>query len=487
MRALFDGEKPKYNFAMRLKNAPIGILILAIAACVLLPWITAKAGPVASSQARPKHVSAYELILAMNTLRVSNGLPALIEDPIVNAVAQTTAEIMAANQMTWHIGDVRGRIQAAGYGGGATVWATENFAVGQSMGIDQIMLAWADPDHMRPAVNPAYCHVGAGVAKASNGRTYYVLQAAYVSGAACGEYTSTGGAGTTTTFNPVPQIIVPVAVATPDQEGKIYHEVKMGQSFWSIAIAYQTTIKDLEFWNNLSRDVDLQVGQILFIPSISTQGYATPTPVGLVVPNPPDEQGRIIHDVEAYHNLTTISTAYRVSVDRIVSLNGIQVDTPLQIGQKLLISPGNITPTATPGPLERLTPDSEGNYYHIVSSGETLSGIARNYEISLNELLTWNNLNTASIIRPGDNLRLEVPTATPAPTAVPPTSAPTATSPPPTENNSRPTGTPALITTPVPERASSEDNTSLQPWMLGGAISLLGLGLFLFIFVRKRI
>ena len=46
--------------------------------------------------APPKQVSAYELILAMNTLRVSYGLPALIEDPIVNAVAQSTAATMAA-------------------------------------------------------------------------------------------------------------------------------------------------------------------------------------------------------------------------------------------------------------------------------------------------------------------------------------------------------------------------------------------------------
>ena len=71
-----------------------------------------------------RQVSAYELILAMNTLRVSYGLPALIEDPIINAVAQSTAATMAANNMSWHIGDVRGRIAAAGYGGGGTVWAT---------------------------------------------------------------------------------------------------------------------------------------------------------------------------------------------------------------------------------------------------------------------------------------------------------------------------------------------------------------------------
>ena len=121
----------------------------------------------------------------MNTLRVSYGLPALIADPIVNAVAQSTAEIMAGNNMSWHIGDVRGRIAAAGYGGGATVWATENFAVGRAS-IDEIMQMWADPDHMRPATNPAYCHVGAGVAQAADGRYYYVLQAAYTSEKACG-------------------------------------------------------------------------------------------------------------------------------------------------------------------------------------------------------------------------------------------------------------------------------------------------------------
>ncbi len=67
----------------------------------------------------PIQANAYDLILAMNTLRVSYGLPALIEDPIVNAVAQWTAAIMAANNMSWHIGDVRGRLAAAGYGGGA--------------------------------------------------------------------------------------------------------------------------------------------------------------------------------------------------------------------------------------------------------------------------------------------------------------------------------------------------------------------------------
>ena len=362
-------------------------------------------------------VSAYELILAMNTLRVSYGLPALIEDPIVNAVAQSTAATMAANNMSWHIGDVRGRIAAAGYGSGGTVWATENFAVSSGgMGIDEIMAAWADPDHMRPAVNPAYCHVGAGAAQTSDGRIYYILQAAYVSGQECGSSSPSSG-GTSqpgAVPNPVSQLIIPVKIATPDAEGKIFHEVQAGQSFWSIAIAYQITIHDLEVWNNLSRNIPLRAGQRLFIPGKNTAGYATPTPFGMIVPAAPDADGKIIHEVQPYQALITIAEAYHVSVDRILTLNGLQEDWPLQIGQKLVISPGNITPSPTLSNIQKLTPEADGNYYHTVQSGETLSWIAGLYDVPLADLMAWNGLNNASVIRPEQKLLLLVtPPATP--------------------------------------------------------------------------
>jgi LysM repeat protein len=398
-------------------------------------------------------VSAYELILAMNTLRVSYGLPALIEDPIVNAVAQSTAAIMAANNMSWHIGDVRGRIAAAGYGSGGTVWATENFAVSSGgMGIDEIMAGWADPDHMRPAVTPAYCNVGAGMAQASNGRIYYVLQAAYVSGRECGSSSpSPGGSSQPGTVpNPVSQLIIPVKIATPDADGRIYHAVQAGQSFWSIAIAYQITIHDLEVWNNLSRNIPLQAGQRLFIPGKNTEGYATPTPRGMVVPQAPDADGRIIHEVQPYQALITIAEAYHVSVDRILALNGLQADWPLQIGQKLLISPGNITPSPTLSAIQRLTPEADGRYYHTVQSGETLSWIAGLYDIPLSDLMNWNGLDNNSIIRPEQKLLLLVsppatPTLTPAPATTTPSPHPSITQPP-------PTGTPPDTATESPAR-----------------------------------
>jgi LysM repeat protein len=435
--------------------------------------------PVPSGQ-----VSAYELILAMNTLRVSYGLPALIEDPIVNAVAQSTAAIMAANNMSWHIGDVRGRLAAAGYGAGSTVWATENFAVsGGGLGIDEIMAAWADPDHMRPAVNPAYCHVGAGVARTSDGRIYYILQAAYVSGQECGSASPSSG-GTSqpgAVPNPVSQLIIPVKIATPDAEGKVFHQVQAGQSFWSIAVAYQITIHDLETWNNLSRNTPLQAGQRLFIPGKDTVGYATPTPRGMIVPQAPDVDGKIIHEVQAYQALFTIAEAYQVSVDRILALNGWQADWPLQIGQKLLIDPGHVTPSPTLSNIQKLTPETDGNYYHTVRSGETLSWIADLYEVPLTDLMAWNGLNNASIIRPEQKLLLRVTppvTATATQTPNPPTATP---SPSPSITPPTPLGTP-----PAEIDRATEFPRGFGLGLILSATTLAVGGLLWWRFLRKR-
>ncbi len=470
---------------MYLRKFLVWFTLIVFLCGFLVPAENARAQPAHTELLQQGQVTAFDLILAINTLRTSYGLPALIEDPIVNAVAQSTAEIMAANQMSGHIGDVRGRIAAAGYGGGATVWATENFAVG-NMGIDEIMVAWSDPDHMRPAVNPAYCHVGAGVARSSTGMTYYILQAAYTSANACGPYVPPAGAPAPQPgVNPVSQLIVPVKIATPDAEGKIIHVVEPGQSFWAIAVAYQITIRDIEFWNNLTRDMKLRIGQRLLIPGPGTQGYATPTPVGMIVPSTPDASGKIIHTVQAYNTLITIAEAYQVTVDTILALNGIQPEWPLQIGQKLLISPGSATPSATPKPLtpiEKLTPAGDGKYYHTVQSGESLSWIAGLYEISVAELMAWNGLNDSTIIHPGDQLLLQVtPPATITPTPGPPSLTPTLT---PTQRPSTPTPAPALsptaTSTPAPQATDLGMIVPILVFLAAGGLILIGL------FSRRR-
>ena len=482
----------RYNNDVDKKLIIRWILFLALLAGFIGP--AAGARTVEASPLQQAEVTAFDLIIAMNTLRTSYGLPALVEDPIIDAVAQSTAQIMADNQMSWHIGDASGRLASAGYGGGAKVWATENFAVG-NMSIDEIMVVWSDASHMIPAVNPAYCNVGAGTAKAANGMTYYVLQAAYTASKACGEYkspvgttTAPGGSTTEGRVGGVSQMIVPVKIATPDSEGKIFHVVQAGQSFWAIAVAYQITIRDIEIWNNISKESRLQIGQRLFIPGANTEGYATPTPVGMIQKSTPDAEGKVVHTVQSYQTLTTISQAYGVTVDAILNMNGIQADWPLQIGQKLLVSPGTITPSATPRPLspiEMLTPASDGKYYHTVQSGETVSWIAGLYGVNMYDLMAWNGLTDSSILQPDQKLVLQVtPPATATFTPGPPTLTPTATREAPTPSSSpNPTGaelTPTIAAAPTPVSGSLQ---LIRYASIGLAAVVLGLVVF---FIRRK-
>jgi len=116
------------------------------------------------------------------------------------------------------------------------------------------------------------------------------------------------------------------------RRGKIYHEVQFGQSLWAIAVAYQITIRDLEVWNNISRATPIRVGQRLFIPAAAPRAIS-PHAGGMVVTSTPDVEGKIIHTVQPYQALITIAQAYKVTVDSILALNGIQEEWPLQIAR----------------------------------------------------------------------------------------------------------------------------------------------------------
>src|SRR5687767_6974269 len=93
MRPYFRVGRWMYNYHMSFKRFT--------SLCLLILFTFSNFQP--AQDAPPKQVSAYELSLAMNTLRVPDGYPPLIEDPIVNAVAQNTAATMAANNMSCHI------------------------------------------------------------------------------------------------------------------------------------------------------------------------------------------------------------------------------------------------------------------------------------------------------------------------------------------------------------------------------------------------
>lgn len=254
---------------------------------VLLLFSFFQISPTQAASTKP--VTADDLITLVNNWRVGYGLQPLIVDPILMASAYDTAVTMAVNGMRSHIGNVSGRIAAYGYGGGAQVFATENFAVGP-VPIETIASWWMDEQHQYPSSNPNYVHIGAGVYQYGD-RTWYVVHAAYTSADAKYTPNPTQLANKTTSTPPVSQLIIPVNTVTPNQNGAVIHEVLPGQALWSIAIAYNTKIENIIRLNNLNpADPTIYIGDKLLIfeanhtaePTVTTPtidpSATTPTP-----------------------------------------------------------------------------------------------------------------------------------------------------------------------------------------------------------------
>ncbi|MEJ5314176.1 MULTISPECIES: CAP domain-containing protein [Anaerolinea] len=238
--------------------------------------------------------TADDLIAAVNALRAQRGLPALTRNAALMNAAQSHAEYQASIQTITHTGAgntrPKDRAIAAGYGGGATVFVSENIAAGTSLSVqDAIALYWSDDVHMNTMLNASYQHVGAGVAF-SGDMVYYTLVVGSTSGASNTVNTLPASSTPVSPSTPVPvpaqatATPQPALSATPD--AALMYEVQPGDTLWGIAITYQVSMEDLKRWNNLPATPNLWPGDRLIVqPSFTPTVPPTETPV-LPTPTP---------------------------------------------------------------------------------------------------------------------------------------------------------------------------------------------------------
>jgi uncharacterized protein YkwD/LysM repeat protein len=233
-----------------------------------------------STQAQPLPAppiqSGSDLLAAVNSLRLSQGLPAYAANPILMQIAQAHADYMAATGGAYgHTGPGGtrpiDRAVAAGY---PAQFFSENWQAGSGLSPSGAVTAWqGDAPHLNTMLSGSLVDAGAGVSK-SGGTIYYVLDAGGQGASSPG----TGSAGTSIPAGTVQpsQFMVPVTLSTPGPDGLIYHEVAYGQSLWSIAIAYGTKIDAIQTLNNL-QGMDIYPGQKLLILRGPTPAPLTPT------------------------------------------------------------------------------------------------------------------------------------------------------------------------------------------------------------------
>ena len=147
------------------------------------------------------------------------------------------------------------------------------------------------------------------------------------------------------------------------------YTVKSGDSLWSIANRYNTTVNELKSLNNLTSNT-LSIGQVLKLPRTSTTTTTTNT-----------------YTVKSGDSLWSIANRYNTTVNELKTLNNLTSNT-LSIGQILKL-PSTTTTTKT----------------YIVKAGDSLWSIANKNNTTVDALKSLNNL-TSNTLRIGQVLKI---------------------------------------------------------------------------------
>ncbi len=254
----------------------------------------------------------------------------------------------------------------------------------------------------------------------------------------------------------------------------------------------------------------------------------TPTPFPTATPPPtatPRPDGAVVHIVATGDTLISIAIAYDIELPTLYELNGLGPNSLLSIGQEIIlgydreITSGTATAeaiaapaTATPSVLDNYpnttVRDSDGAILYAVQEGNTLIEIALIYDLTLEEIYGFNDLNENSLISVGQQIVVGfVPTPEPSdiggsadlpqdpPTATstpPPTNTPAPTAIPPTETavpTAEPSPTPAVTATPLPESQTAGVASAVSNMFLIGlfvAVAILALIGLLLVYLSRR-
>jgi len=243
-----------------------------------------------------------QVIEAVNGLRLAYGLNPLKAHPVLMQIAQAEADGNAAgmpghwrpNNMTlgqWLLSlgyPLLGDLSLDGY-------RSENWT--QASSATEAVEQWkSDEPHLNTMISINRSDIGAAIAPNGEGSYIFVLETALQANLGQMQYNAYptltsiamdqgslyGDATQAAQSLLVSQYIVPVVRTTARPDGDVIHEVKNGQSMWSIAIEYGVKIEEIRQLNNLS-STDIRLGQELLIQKGATQ---PPTPTVNVTETP---------------------------------------------------------------------------------------------------------------------------------------------------------------------------------------------------------
>ena len=174
------------------------------------------------------------------------------------------------------------------------------------------------------------------------------------------------------------RVLSAAATATLINRSAKLHTVKRGDTLSGIAKRYKVRLRDLRSWNRMSSN-RIKVGQRLNV---------APARVTKLARFDGNAKGGKVHKVRRGETLGRIASRYGVSVKQLRAWNKVRGNRIL-VGQKL---------TVAPAPAPKARTKTAATKTHRVRRGDTLSGIAARYRVSMTDLKRWNRLKSTNVM-----------------------------------------------------------------------------------------
>lgn len=195
-------------------------------------------------------------------------------------------------------------------------------------------------------------------------------------------------------------VLAVVSFVQPASAQGQVHIVQRGETLYSIASRYGTTVQAIASYNGMRNPSFIYAGQRLTIPS---GGSSAATTAGSTATGG-------THTVRPGDTLWSIATRYGTTIAAIRQANGLSSNV-IYTGQRLVV-PGGATASNTPA-----TQPSSGGQVYTVQRGDTLSAIAFRYGTTVWAIASANGLANPSYIYPGQRLRIPTGSAAVGPAA----------------------------------------------------------------------
>jgi membrane-bound lytic murein transglycosylase D len=200
----------------------------------------------------------------------------------------------------------------------------------------------------------------------------------------------------------VPEVVadnftVRLAALAPNARAKMaVHTVAPGESLASIAGRYKVPESVVDRMNDGPQS-GLEPGDVLWVPA----GDVSQLRAGLG-----SDLERRVHRVRSGESLWSISRKYGMTVTQLARMNHISTKSLLHPGQRLQVAgSGGSGDSAT---ATARVASADGKVKYKVKRGDTLSGIARRYAVTVRELQSWNNMGGSTSLRAGQSLTIHV-------------------------------------------------------------------------------